>query len=154
MGMFDYITFKYPLPNPTAEQGTPSPYQAHRFQTKNTHHQFLDEYIVLEDGTLWYTDYDTEDRSDPNAEGIMKIAGMLTRVNERQVRDSTFTGEIRFYNSLGKEGAGWIEYSAYFVDGRLQQIHLIEESEPDPVEEKARADRLKAIFDGERGNPT
>jgi hypothetical protein len=68
------------------------------------------------DGSLWHLDYDIEDKSDPNAEGLARLFGGLSRVNER--RDPVpFTGEIRFYSDVGENQC--TELSTYFVNGML-----------------------------------
>lgn len=113
MGMFDEIKCKYPLPLEGANDLL--------YQTKDTDAQFMDLYEIREDGTLWHEIYDVEDQSDPNAEGIMKMWGCMTRVNKRW-EQVMFTGEIVFY---GDNKGQFIEFSAYFVDGKLNQLHKI-----------------------------
>lgn len=127
--MFDDIRCLYPLPVDGANKLD--------YQTKDTPAQFCDQYEIREDGTLWHEDYDTEDRSDrgkwmtdnPGKEPpeifdtIGSWCGCMTRVNRRWVQVA-FRGELQFYTNLGK--TGWIEWSAYFVDGKLNQIHLSE----------------------------
>ena len=122
MGMFDEIRCLYPLPLEGAN--------ARVYQTKDTPAQFTDLYEIREDGTLWHEEYDLEDQSDPNAEGIARIFGMCARVNERW-EPVDLTGEIRFYDfskdTIGGPGEGWIEWSAYFVKGNLKCLELIED---------------------------
>jgi hypothetical protein len=132
MGMFDYILCKYPLPLKSA--------QNLEFQTKDTPCQFMDYYEITESGRLKRETYDIEDRSDKTAKGLAALAGCMTRVNKRWVRE-TYTGEIRFYTSLGKNHTGWIEFSAYFVKGMLDQIHLVTHRRP---KGRVRAARPKA----------
>ena len=109
--MFDNLRCEYPLKTKGANEL--------RYQTKDTPSQYLDNYKIKEDGTLWHEEYDVEDKSDPNTKGLEGLRGMLPPVNQRWVQEN-ITGEIRFYSDLkGK----WIEYSAYFVDGKLNQIH-------------------------------
>ncbi len=115
MGMFDNLICKYPLPVDGANDLV--------YQTKDTDAQFLDDYEIREDGTLWHQEYDIEDKSDKNAEGIFRLAGCLTRINERWEQDF-LTREIRFYTNIGEKG--WIEFSAYFVKGQLKELNLIE----------------------------
>lgn len=118
MGMFDYLRCKYPLPVEGANEML--------FQTKDTPEQQLDQYEIREDGTLWHQDYDIEDHRDPNAKGIARTFGMMTRVNERW-EPEPMTGEIRFYEG----GKGWwVEFSAYFVGGKLRELHTIENTTP------------------------
>ena len=124
MGLFDYIRCSYPLPGGHADSG--------EFQTKDTPSQFMDHYEIREDGSLWHEDYDTEDRSDPRAEGVMSLAGMMTRVRKRWEKDESFTGEIRFYRGSCEED--WREFSAYYIKGTLQSLITI--IEPVPREQK------------------
>ncbi len=125
MGMFDELTCKYPLPVVGLEGRV--------FQTKDTPSQSLDHYEIREDGSLWGAEYDIEDRSDPNATGLDSLIGCMTRVNERPVRQD-LTGEIRFYD-FHKNFKGWVEFSAYFVNGMLKDLHTVEcrEAEQEPT---------------------
>ena len=116
MGMFDEIRCHYPLPLKGANDKV--------YQTKDTPAQFMDLYEIREDGTLWYEDYDIEDHSDPNAKGIKKLFGVLSKVNKRW-KQVTITGEIRFYGFKRKD-RGWIEWSAYFENGVIERLNLIE----------------------------
>ncbi|MDP2171888.1 MAG: hypothetical protein Q8J96_15870, partial [Rhodocyclaceae bacterium] len=108
MGMFDYLKCKYPLPDAGDDDL--------EYQTKDTPAQFLDNYEIRADGSLWHLDYDIEDRSDPNADGLARLVGRLSRVNERW-EPVPFTGEIRFYCYVGENQC--TEFSAYFVNGML-----------------------------------
>ena len=122
MGLFDYLRCKLPLPVAGANDL--------EFQTKDTDAQYMDHYEIREDGTLWHQEYDTEDRSDPNAEGLAALFGCMTRVNERWVQDD-MTGEVRFYTYFGDANdkqpisERWIEFSAYFASGQLKQLETI-----------------------------
>lgn len=121
MGLYDDLTCTYPLPVPGAN--------ALSYQTKDTDAQFLDTYEIREDGTLWHKAYDTEDRSDPNAEGMLRLVGAMTRINQRW-EQVMFTGEICFYTMYGNNDSGWLEFSAYFVHGKINQLHVIEHTVP------------------------
>ena len=118
MGMYDNILCKYPLD----VRDIDIKISDLTFQSKDTEAQFLDNYEIREDGTLWHETYDIEDRSDPNAKGIMKLLGCMTRINQRWEQVNT-TGEIVFYTSVNDKD--FLELSAYFVDGKLNQIHRI-----------------------------
>ena len=119
MGMFDELTCKYPLP----VAGTNNL----QYQTKSLDCE-LDNFEIREDGSLWREAYEVEDRSDPNAEGLMRLVGCMTRINEHWI-EWPHTGEVRFYTALGEReksgSSGWIEYVAYFVDGKLKELNLI-----------------------------
>ena len=141
MGMFDDINCKYPLPLAGANELA--------YQTKDTESQFCDIYEIRCDGTLWHEAYDTEDHSalakwkaansdqEPPKElsGTMDaLLGCMTRANKRW-EQVNLTGEIRFDTiySLDDDGKmtndnsrdGWVEWSSYFVDGKLNQMHLV-----------------------------
>jgi hypothetical protein len=113
MGLFDTITCKYPLPLPQ--------FQGADFQTKDLECQ-MDCYEIREDGTLWMQKYEIEDRSDPNAEGIARLCGMLSRVNLRW-EPTKYTGSVDFYEWLNP---GWVEFCAIFIDGKLTHIQTTE----------------------------
>ena len=108
MGMFDYLKCKYPLPGAGDND--------REYQTRDTPAQMIDHYEIRADGSLWHLDYDIDDRSDPNAQGIARLVGMLGRVNERW-EPVPFTGEIRFYHYASETCC--TEFSAYFVNGML-----------------------------------
>jgi hypothetical protein len=144
MGMFDNIRCKWPLPVSGANELD--------YQTKDTPNQSLDNYEIREDGTLWIEEYDVENRSEaakwkkdhPGEEvpeelkGWKSFIGCLTRINKRWVQVTDFTGEVAFYTLCdtkdGKvvnadERAGWIEWSAYFIKGKLNSVNLIKNRE-------------------------
>ena len=137
MGLFDDIKCKYPLPVAGANKLD--------YQTKDTPSQFMDQYEIREDGTLWYEEYDIEDYSEyskwkkehPNEPEPdetkqpfgWKFFGCLGKANKRWVQEK-MSGEICFYTSLGKDHSGWLEFSAYFKNGQLQQLNLIKNEPP------------------------
>lgn len=132
MGMFDDIICKYPLPIEGANDL--------RYQTKDTPDQYLRLFKIEKDGTLWVEEYDTEDQSkagkwraenpgkEPpdNFSWLDKALGCMARVNKRWKQVLDFTGEICFYTSLPPDHSGWIEWSAYFEDGKVVRLNLIE----------------------------
>ena len=121
MGMFDCLRCAYPLPMEGANDLD--------YQTKDTPAQLCDNYEIREDGTLWHEAYYIEDQSNPNATGVERIIGMCAPVNERW-EPVPLTGEVRFY-SFKREtldtAEGWIEWSAYFVKGKILHLELIED---------------------------
>jgi hypothetical protein len=120
MGVYDSIICKYPLEIEGANDLV--------YQTKSMDWPQLELYEIREDGTLWHEDYDVEDRSDPNATkgSFESVRGMKTHVNKRWRQMKDYIGEIRFHTFPNKNDTGWLEYSAYFVKGRLNQINVIE----------------------------
>lgn len=131
MGLFDYVHCKYPLPVEGAN--------ALEFQSKDTDAQYMEHYEIREDGTLWHEEYDTVDRSDPNAPkgSLESICGMASRENKRWVPCADFTGEVCFYTSWREHNdpeytAGWIEFSAYFKSGALKELNILNNTPPEP----------------------
>lgn len=112
MGMFDYLKCKYPLPVAGCVDK--------EFQTKDTPSQYMDLYMIREDGTLWQN---------------TKYGNVAAHPEDEHPDPVTdFTGEVRFYSSWeprrdGK-GGGWIEFSAYFTNGKLDVLNLIENTPP------------------------
>lgn len=138
MGMFDTLRCDYPLPARAQVQDL-------SFQTKSLDCLMLN-YQVRADGTLWVEDFDIEDRSDPNAEGLARLAGMMTPTNQRWRHMDDFTGEVVFYGDYGPRNAsGWgegqVEFSAYFTAGTLTAVNLVSETVPASViaEDQAQA---------------
>ena len=122
MGMYDHLVCEYPLPYGDGISRT--------FQTKDTPAQYLDVYTIKEDGTFWHEDYDIEDCSAPNADGLAKFYGCMTRVNKRLER-CPMSGSVNFYTFKDeKNDKGWLEYQAYFKAGQLQSLIVIEDTDP------------------------
>lgn len=101
MGMFDYLKCRYPLPVEGANDLD--------FQTKSLYKR-LDDFEIREDGTLW---------KKPD--------------NETEWYKFNFTGEIRFHAIWNEEFineeakySGWIDFSAYFIDGAIQSVSVIQ----------------------------
>ena len=151
MGMFDDLRCDYPLPAEGAN--------ALAYQTKDTPAQYMEQYVIREDGTLWGEEYDTEDQSDPNAEGLSRLIGCATRVNKRPVQVADFTGELRFYtfekDSFDDRDPGsWVEWSSYFVDGKLKEVHLISDTRAEraaamaglPPDTRTQREKFDALF--------
>ena len=132
MGMYDYVRCEMPLPVEIDVD-----HRDHWFQSKSLWCE-LDKYEIREGGTLWHLAYETEDQSDPNAEGFQRLVGMQTRVNQRWEQLADFTGEIQFYTQassigcqdVGQPYSGWIEFSVYFVRGQLKHFELLRYEEP------------------------
>lgn len=90
MGMFDEIRCQMPLP----KEGCAGLV----FQTKDMPGQWLNQYEIRSDGSLWHEDYDS-----------------------KEWERCEMTGEVRFYTYTDKNdpSASWVEFSAYFVHGLL-----------------------------------
>jgi hypothetical protein len=61
MGLFDYVTCEYDLPDGFDATGV-------QFQTKDTDAQYMETYRIDGNGRLWHQAVRYEDRSDPTAE--------------------------------------------------------------------------------------
>jgi len=120
MGMFDQIICRYPLPIPGANDLD--------YQTKSLD-CVLDDLEIREDGSLWKEHYDVEDHSDPKANGIASVFGSMARVNLRW-EPEPYTGEICFHTSLGKDHSGWIDFSAWFADGKIKEVSVLQHRVP------------------------
>ncbi len=137
MGMFDKIRCKYPLP----VEGS----NALTFQTKDTPDQFLSLYEIRKDGSLWFQNCKIVDRSNPKAKGFARFCGIFTRTKPRWVPVKNLTGEIRFYEALGEYSTGWIEFSAYFVKGKIKHLELIKHRKPNKQKERQRAKDMEKL---------
>ena len=122
MSVFDYLRCDYPLPE--------SRFQGMAFETKDLEN-YLENFTIRADGSLWRTAYDTEDRSDPNATGLARLAGRATRVNPRE-EPFVHDGTVNFYAdyragdpSLGSDSVGWVEFEAEFEAGQLLSLKLV-----------------------------
>lgn len=113
MGLYDDVRCKYPLPVEGAN--------ALSFQSKDTPEQFMHLYEIREDGSLWHQGRDMG----------QETLGPWSHV-------SGFTGEIVFYSSWDnnwnkvRHNCGWIEFSSYFVNGQLKELHLMKNDPPGP----------------------
>ena len=101
MGMFDYLNFR-----------------GNDYQSKDTPNQWMANYAIREDGTLWVEESDGEWIKDENS----LLGGYIKESNHRWVQVENYTGEIRFYRHLDKEYKVWEEFSAYFVQGQLKHL--------------------------------
>lgn len=95
MGMYDDLRCLYPLPVAGAN--------ARHYQSKDTPCQDLSKYEITAEGVLRHQEW--------GAEG------------GRWIGHQDFVGEVLFYDC--DPDGGWIEFSAYFVNGLLKKIHLI-----------------------------
>lgn len=107
MGMFDYVKCDFDMPIEVPDEEFP-------FQTKDLECE-LDYYWIKKDGTLWAERYEIEDQSDPDAEGLMALAGIIARVNKRWEQVTCTLGFEFYTNSLDT-------VHAFFFQGKL--VHL------------------------------
>jgi hypothetical protein len=113
MGVFDYLRCLYPLPEGAPTDG---------YQTKDTPAQYLDQYEIRADGTLWWEDVTREwvDDTEQFFKGYFKAVGREWK------QEADFCGEIRFYGDGNVKGATCWEFSAYFVRGQLKHLETLE----------------------------
>ena len=137
MGLFDEVLCNHEL------------FGAHKgetYQTKDLHWLggFLDLYEITPSGRLEFLEYTVEDRSDPNATGIERMFGMMTRV---------FTGDRRDLNYHG-----WLDLSclgrAKFTDGTMvawepEPNRPIESVDPDAVDKAAHSGEEAGVFESD-----
>ena len=147
MGMFDYLKCDPPLPARREAEGM-------TFQTKDFD-CVMETIHIHADGTVWGEEYDIEDRSDPNATGIARLAGMLTRTNIRPKPLLDFSGEITFYGDYGPRkqngwGEGWLEFRATIEKGRMTSVELLEDKVPGVVAAAERKEALEETLGKER----
>ena len=105
MGMFDNIRCHYPLPVAGAN--------AREYQTKDTPSQYLYKYEITPNGVLRHKEWDAD-------EGL----------GDKWIGHPDFVGEVRFYDC--DVDGGWIEFSAYFVNGVLKELLLIADTTKAP----------------------
>jgi hypothetical protein len=101
MGMYDDLRCHYPLPVAGANERD--------YQTKDTPCQYLNKYEITAEGVLRHRVWDADEGLAP-----------------KWIGHPDFIGEIRFYDFKEEDG-GWIEWSSYFVNGLLKEVHLIED---------------------------
>ena len=113
--MFDEIECRYPLPIPGANDLL--------YQTKDTASQWMELYEIGEDGILRYDNSEEKRWEQINETGEIVFYAMYAFDGDKIVNAT-------HVNTAGYVKAGWLEWSAYFVDGKLNQINLIENREP------------------------
>ena len=127
MGMFDWLTCEYELPDEEM-QGEES------WQTKDFD-CLMDRYVIKADGSLWIQPSRIADSSNKD-------------ISERQL-DWTCTFRFYGYGSTVKE---WYEYEVVFVDGQLRSLERATEhfKHPDILKEAAATmNRLAKLLSGE-----
>jgi len=126
MGMYDNLVCKYPLDSPEHNECM--------FQTKDLDNM-LEFYLITQDGLLkkFKSKTKTVDTGEDIDTRHEESYEQYSNLNEDLYLHVNFTGEIRFYDfedeEIGKDGFsetnGWIEYSAYFINGKLQSVTRI-----------------------------
>jgi hypothetical protein len=107
MGMFDYVRIKWPLPWPEVQDSV--------WQSKDTPAQYLDNYEVREDGTLWHEAYDL--RHEYTDDAPLGYWQHRDNIRREQVR---LDGEIEcheFIEDPRVPGRDWYSVQFWFRDG-------------------------------------
>jgi hypothetical protein len=116
MGMFDRVRCKYPLPDPDA--------QDLEFQSKTTPAQWLDDYIITQDGRLLHEAYEIRaDESEDSSRG-----GFMERIDQRW-ETVDFSGPLEIH-ARGKSPEGettWYAYWFWVKDGRVADLQRSQE---------------------------
>jgi len=112
--MFDYLMCEYPID---------APENVKQWQTKDTPSQYLDQYKIDAQGSLWHY---TNERLLPGVKGLGRVK---VRTEFEWVKLEDFRGEICFsgfevINGKDDYEKLW-EYSALFDDGRIINIKRI-----------------------------
>ena len=148
MGMFDYITFEYPLPLPSEDLGELNNIDIQKsvYQTKDLG-QFLDTFTVDGDGLLFYLDVQGYfEEGDKNAKSVMDGIGHFVKTGESWERDDR-TCTIQFYGSFERlKNDYWLEYQAVFVHGKIEKISVIKFTIEDNTERRIRDEKWKREY--------
>jgi hypothetical protein len=110
MGMFDNVRCEYPLPVDGANEFL--------FQTKDTPAQYLDDYEIRADGTLWYEEYDARIEETEDA----PLGFWMHRENRRWT-PLDFTGELEIHHYECESPFGtYYSFRFWFRDGVVKDL--------------------------------
>ena len=116
MSLYDNVSIEFDLPDELKEIA--------EWQTKDFDHPFLNKYVITKTGRLLKEKVHYEDRSDPNATGIMALVGALSAVHDGW-EDMNYHGMLNFHG-LDKNNK-YISCEAKFTDGECIEIKKVEE---------------------------
>lgn len=119
MGMFDNVVCEYPLPVEGAN--------AFVFQSKDTDAQYLDNYKIKADGTLWHEQYDCRTEESNEA----PLGFWVHRENQRWVQIQ-HTGELEIHHLEGDGFDGtWYSFQFWFRNGVVKDLaHSVVTKQP------------------------
>lgn len=159
MGMFDYVTCEYELPEKPSHdsEGIWSNTKDIIFQTKSLdcvlgHFKIDAEGNLLKEARVYETDnapleLDTSEDDKPFPFWKFPIRKLVSSTWDK----SSFTGIVSFYESVEKpdetyDVSGWIEFDATFVNGTLQSIECVNNEGPRmySAEERENIELMKA----------
>ena len=106
MGLFDEVRCKYPLPWPEVQDAI--------WQSKDTPVQFLDFYVIREDGTLWHEAWDRRVVEDP----ATPLGCFLYRDNPRW-EQVLVNGEIEIHECTD---TAWYSVRFWFRGGKVADM--------------------------------
>lgn len=110
MGMFDNVVCEYPLPVEGAN--------VFMFQSKDTDAQYLDDYKIAADGTLWHLQYDRRMEESEDS----PLGYWLHRDNQQWVKID-FTGELEIHHFEGESPFGtYYSFQFWFRDGVVKDL--------------------------------
>jgi len=104
MGMFDEVRCAYPLPWPEVQDSV--------WQSKYTPAQFLDQYEIRADGTLWHEAYTQRVEESDDAP-----AGFWIHRENAKWEQVAFTGELEMHELTDDY---WYSVRWWFVDGKVK----------------------------------
>jgi hypothetical protein len=108
--MFDNVVGEYPLPVEGAN--------VFLFQSKDTDSQYLDDYKIAADGTLWHEQYDRR----VEETGEAPLGFWIHRDNRRWVQVD-YTGELEIHHYEGESPFGtWYSFQFWFRDGVVKDL--------------------------------
>lgn len=125
MGVFDYLRVDYALPDGAPDYG---------WQTKDTPEQYLSEYHIREDGSIWHLPREsrTNEGAPPQPSSSYTDLAAWRRewsyvVDLPPVRQN-ITGAVNFY-TYGHEddpSGSWWEFCALYDDGKLLALREVD----------------------------
>jgi len=113
MGMFDNVHCHYPLPWPEVQDAT--------WQSKDTPAQYLDEYEIREDGTLWHEAYTSRWEKDDSA----PLGFYLYRDDVHWAQVSDVSGELEIHHlaeNTSSPGGRMYSIRFWFWGGKVKDM--------------------------------
>jgi hypothetical protein len=128
MGMYDTIKINKNILPLSDEEKNKIPDNV-EWQTKSFDNELTEIYIT-DDGKLKINRFEyevvpKEERPNPNAEGLLGLAGSLRRINER-IETLDYHGICEFYTYFEEQ---YYTFKAKFTDGKLQNIERVKDEQ-------------------------
>jgi len=151
MGMFDYLTCKYPLPLPLdLREAKDVDFNKLTYQTKDLECVMV-AYEIREDGILYIRRCELEHvPGNPKAKSVIYRIGHMKTIKEWW-EATDFTGTVNFYEGLHYSDESddnwnndyWVEYKATFLKGKVIEIVLDKWDIEDNTERKANSEAFR-----------